>query len=424
MKVLVVGNGGREHAICWKLKKDDAALELYCAPGNAGTFQLGTNLPIAADDIEGLVAWASAERPDLVVVGPEGPLCLGLADRLTAAGIPVFGPNKLAARMEGSKQFAKAVMKEGGVPTANAETVSGADEARAAVQKMGVPIVLKADGLAAGKGVLICMTPEEAEAAIVTLFEERTLGDAAAHVLVEEFLEGEEVSLLAFVDGATVVPMVSAQDHKRVDNDDQGPNTGGMGAYSPAPALTPELQAAVMETVFRPVIAELATHGIDYKGVLYAGLMLTKKGIKVLEFNCRFGDPETQCILPRLTSPLLPILQACAEGRLKPEMVAWDDRACVCVVMVAGGYPGPYEKGALVSGLDEAAAAPDTVLFHAGTTLARDGTVTNGGRVLGVSGLAPALPEAVKHAYKTLFCIKFAGAHYRTDIAARALNRT
>ena len=421
MKILVVGNGGREHALCWKLKKDDAAVELYCAPGNAGTALLGTNLPIAADDIDALTAWAVAQCPDLVVVGPEVPLCLGLADRLTDEDIPVFGPNKLAARMEGSKQFAKEVMRAGNVPTARAEVVSSAEHARAVIKELGIPIVLKADGLAAGKGVIVCMTPEEVEAALVTFFEERSLGNAAAHVLVEEYLDGEEVSLLAFVDGATVVPMASAQDHKRVNNGDQGPNTGGMGAYSPAPVLTPELQDIVMETVFRPVIAELASHGIDYKGVLYAGLMLTKKGIKVLEFNCRFGDPETQCILPRLKTPLLPILQACIEQRLTPEMVQWTPNPCVCVAMVAGGYPGAYEKGAVITGLDDAAHFPDTVIFHAGTDKKGNATVTNGGRVLGISGCAPTLSEAVKTAYKAVVHITFTGAHYRTDIAARAL---
>jgi len=288
---------------------------------------------------------------------------------------------------------------------------------------MGIPVVLKADGLAAGKGVMVCMTRAQAEDAVQALLVNRIFGDASGNVLVEEFLEGEEVSMLAFVDGATVVPMVSAQDHKRIYDGDEGPNTGGMGAYSPAPTMTPKLQQEVMDSVFRPVISELATHGIDYRGVLYAGLMLTKKGIRVLEFNCRFGDPETQCILPRLSSPLLPILNACVDGTLTPEMVQWDERPCVCVVMTAGGYPGDYTKGAIISGLDEAATLPDVAIFHAGTALKNGAVVTNGGRVLGISATGSTVAEAVKKAYKAVFCIKFDGAHFRSDIAHHALQR-
>lgn len=423
MKILVVGNGGREHAICWKLKQDDAKLALFCAPGNAGTASLGKNLPLSAEDLPGLLAWSKQEQPDLVVIGPEVPLCAGLADVLSEAGFRVFGPSRSAARMEGSKQFAKEVMKAANVPTAKATVVTEAAEARAALAQFGLPVVLKADGLAAGKGVIVCTTDAEAQAAIQTLLVDRAFGDASREVLIEEFLEGEEVSLLAFVDGATIVPMVSAQDHKRLKNGDEGPNTGGMGAYSPAPAMTPDMHEVVMNRVFRPVVAELAERGIDYKGVLYAGLMLTANGPKVLEFNCRFGDPETQCILPRLATPLLPILQACIDGTLTPALVTWKSDACVCVVMVAGGYPGPYGKGARITGLEEAAELENVAVFHAGTSLRNGAVCTNGGRVLGVTATGPGIAPAVRTAYHAVLRIKFENAHYRTDIARRALER-
>jgi len=424
MKILVVGNGGREHAICWKLKTDDAAVALFCAPGNAGTAEHGINLPIPAEDVPGIVAWAAEHRPDLVVIGPEVPLCAGLADALAEIGVSVFGPSGEAARMEGSKNFAKTIMAAANVPTAKSRVVSNESEARAALAEFGLPVVLKADGLAAGKGVIVCATKAETEAAVQTLLVDRAFGTASLDVLVEEFLEGEEVSMLAFVDGATIVPMVSAQDHKRLKNGDEGPNTGGMGAYSPAPAMTADMHEVVMSRVFRPVVAELAARGIDYKGVLYAGLMLTAKGPKVLEFNCRFGDPETQCILPRMATPLLPVLQACAEGTLSPGLVAWKPEACVCVVMVAGGYPGSYDKGARITGIEEATAAKNVAVFHAGTTLLNGVVCTNGGRVLGVTATGNGIAEAVRTAYHAVLRIKFERAHYRTDIASRALERT
>jgi phosphoribosylamine--glycine ligase len=326
--------------------------------------------------------------------------------------------------MEGSKQFAKEVMLAANVPTAKARVVTSAAEARDAVAAFGIPVVLKADGLAAGKGVMVCATAAEAEDAIRTLLVDCAFGEAGREVLVEEFLEGEEVSMLAFVDGATVVPMVSAQDHKRLKNGDEGPNTGGMGAYSPAPAMTPDMQDVVMNRVFRPVVTELATRGIDYKGVLYAGLMLTRNGPKVLEFNCRFGDPETQCILPRMASPLVPVLQACIDGTLTPELVQWQTAACVCVVMVAGGYPGTYEKGAKITGIEEAAQTADVAVFHAGTALRGESVVTNGGRVLGVTATGENIAAAVRTAYHAVIRVKFDRAHYRTDIAHRALERT
>ena len=421
MKILVVGNGGREHAISWKLKKDDPSLDLFCAPGNAGTAALGTNLDLHAEDVDAIVAWAVENRPDFVVVGPEAPLCAGLVDALAAKGIPAFGPCRAGAEIEGSKAFAKDVMRAANVPTARAEVVHTADEAREAVARFGIPVVLKADGLAAGKGVIVCTKADEAETAIDRLLVKREFGETP--VLVEEFLDGEECSMLAFVDGAHFVPMVSAQDHKRLCNADAGPNTGGMGAYSPAPAMTPELAEVVANRVFAPVVAELAARGIDYKGVLYAGLMLTSNGPKVLEFNCRFGDPETQCILPRLESPLLPIMKACVDGTLTPELVRWSEEPCVCVVLVAGGYPGAYAKGDRITGLADAAEREGVVVFHAGTALKNGSAVTNGGRVLGATARGADIAEAVRRAYHAVLDIKFDGMFYRTDIAYRALRR-
>ncbi len=421
MKILIVGNGGREHAICWKLKHDDPLVELFCAPGNGGTAALAENLPIRAEAAEALLAWAAEERPDLVVIGPEAPLCAGLADALIEQGLRVFGPRKAAARIEGSKRFAKEICGAAKVPTARSETVSTEPGAREALACFGLPVVLKADGLAAGKGVFVCQTAEDVEEALQALFTEHRFGKAGTDVLVEEYLKGEEVSLLAFVGGPDIVPMVPAQDHKRLRNGDEGPNTGGMGAYSPAPALSPALQKTVMERIVRPVVAELAARGIDYCGVLYAGLMITDKGPHVLEFNCRFGDPETQCVLPRLATPLLPILMACADGRLTSELVSWRKDPCVCVVMASGGYPDRYEKGLRISGIRDAEELPGVTVFHAGTALRHGSVHTDGGRVLGVAATAQDLAEAVRTAYHAVLRIKFDRAHYRTDIAQRAL---
>ncbi len=421
MKILLVGNGGREHAIAWKLLKDDPSVELFCAPGNAGTAAIARNLQIDASDIPALLAWARENAPDFTVVGPEAPLCAGLVDAFEAAGFPTFGPVRAAARMEGSKAFAKEIMAAAQVPTAEAVVVRDEAAAREAVARLGVPVVLKADGLAAGKGVMVCMDAAQVEAALRDLFSENKFGAAASEVLVEQYLDGEEASILAFVDGKTVVPLASAQDHKRLLDGDKGPNTGGMGAYSPAPAVTPDMLAVVQSQILRPVVEELSRRGIAYKGVLYAGLMLTKSGPKVLEFNCRFGDPETQAILPRLASPLLPALRACRDGVLDASLVSWDPRPAVCVVMVSGGYPGKYPKGVVVEGLDEAAAQPDAVVFHAGTARRGGLVVTDGGRVFGVTALGADVRSAVAAAYRTVVKIKFDGASYRSDIAWRAL---
>jgi phosphoribosylamine---glycine ligase len=423
MKVLVVGSGGREHALAWTLIHDSRRPAVFCAPGNAGTADLATNLPLAAEDIPRLVDWARANRPDLTVVGPEAPLCAGLTDALQAEGLRVFGPCRAAAQLEGSKVFAKEILTAARVPTARAETFTDAAAALDYVRQTGVPIVIKAEGLAAGKGVTVCLTAAEAERAIREALVDRVFGDAGRRVLVEEFLDGEEASILALVDGARVVMLASAQDHKRVFDNDRGPNTGGMGAYSPAPVVSDRWWPVIEQQVFVPTLNELRRRGITYKGVLYAGLMMTAGGPKVLEYNCRFGDPETQVILPRLATDLIPALEACVDGTLRPELVAWKPEACVCVVMAAGGYPGPYEKGRPIAGLQDAAALDRTVVFHAGTKLQDGRVVTAGGRVLGVTALGPALGDAVANAYRAVARISFEGAIYRTDIAARALKR-
>ena len=396
---------------------------VFCAPGNAGTAELATNLSISVEDVAGLVQWARDNRPDLTVVGPEVPLCAGLSDALEAEGLSVFGPSRAASQIEGSKVFAKEVMTAAGVPTANASTFTDVQKAMAFLHSVGAPIVIKAEGLAAGKGVAVCKTIDEAERAIRESLVDQVFGEAGRRILIEEYMEGEEASILALVDGANIVMLASAQDHKRVFDGDTGPNTGGMGAYSPAPVVTDKWWPVIEQQVFTPTLAELRKRGISYKGVLYAGLMMTRKGPKVLEFNCRFGDPETQAILPRLATDLLPALTACVEGRLHSGLVQWKREACVCVVMAAGGYPGAYQKGKAVTGLDEAGKLADTVVFHAGTKT-RDGrVVTAGGRVLGVTALGARLSDAVANAYRAVAKISFEGAIYRKDIAARALKR-
>jgi phosphoribosylamine--glycine ligase len=423
MKILVIGGGGREHALLWALAKDPRKPILYCAPGNAGTPALAESVPIAAEDVDGLVAWAAAHRPDFTVVGPEAPLCAGLVDRFQAAGLRVFGPSREAARLEGSKSFAKDVMARAGVPTAAAESFTDLAPALAYIHQQGAPLVVKADGLAAGKGVDVCATIAEAEAAVRRSLVDRAHGEAGTRVLIEEFLEGEEISMLALVDGKGVVLLDSAQDHKRIFDDDQGPNTGGMGAYSPAPAMTAEQKPVILDRVFNPVLAELKKRGITYKGVLYAGLMMTARGPRVLEFNCRFGDPETQALLPRLASDLLPALEACVDGTLRESHVVWKPAACVSVVAASAGYPGAYPKGLVIRGLAAAAALDDVIVFHAGTTLQEGRAVTAGGRVLGITALGATMSAAVKRAYEAVDRITFEGMQVRRDIAARALKR-
>lgn len=420
MKILIIGGGGREHALAWRLSREAARHDLFCAPGNAGTAPLATNLPFAAEDLDGVVAWATAHRPDLVVIGPEAPLCAGLTDRLTALGCRVFGPTRAAARLEGSKQFAKEVMQAAGVPTARAEAFTDAASALQALDRFALPVVVKADGLAAGKGVVICQNRREAETAIHEILVDGVFGLAGRLLLIEEFLEGEEASILALVDGERIAMLPSAQDHKRVTDGDQGPNTGGMGAYSPAPVMTPALSREVLERILQPVVAELARRGIAYCGVLYAGLMIGRDGPRVLEFNCRFGDPETQVVLPRIAGDLSSLLLDCANGTLDPAALQIDPAPCAAVVMASGGYPGSYAKGLPITGIEAAEACSGVVVFHAGTARHGDQIVTAGGRVLAVAACGADLREAVDRAYAGVACIAFEGAHYRRDIARRA----
>lgn len=423
MRILVVGNGGREHALAWKLSRDSARPEIFCAPGNAGTALVGTNLPIAGTDLEAVKAWALEHRPDLTVIGPEAPLCAGLADVLEAEGFRVFGPGQEAAQLEGSKVFAKDVMQAAGVPTAKAASFSDLAEALAYVRELGAPLVVKADGLAAGKGVILCETVEEAEAAVRESMEHKRFGPAGEQVLIEEFLQGEEASILALVDGEHVVMLASSQDHKRAYNDDQGPNTGGMGAYSPAPVVTDDLWPVIREQVFDRTLAELKKRGICYKGVLYAGLMISDAGPNVLEFNCRFGDPETQAVLMRWKNDMVPALEACVDGTLNDSMIEWTNEPSVCVVMASGGYPGSYEKGRKITGLDACENIDQLTVFHAGTQLDGENVTTAGGRVLGVTALGNPLENAIDRAYQGVHAIHFEDAHFRTDIGAKAMRR-
>jgi len=421
MRILVVGNGGREHALAWKLAGDRRRPDVFCAPGNAGTASCSVNLPIRSDDLPGLVAWAREHRPDLTVIGPEAPLCAGLADLLEAEGLRVFGPSRAAAQMEGSKIFAKDVMEAAGVPTARSAEFTDVDKARAYVRREGVPIVVKAEGLASGKGVTVCETVEQADMAIEEALLSRIFGTAGDRILIEECLIGEEASILALVDGEHVVMLASAQDHKRAHDGDRGPNTGGMGAYSPAPVVGDTMWPLIKEAVFERTLAELRRRGIVFKGVLYAGLMMTAQGPKVLEFNVRFGDPETQVILPRIAGDLVPALEACIDGTLSDDLLKWKDEHCVTVVMAAAGYPGSYSKGAEITGLAEAGSLEGAMVFQAGTRLEGARVLADGGRVLGVTALGSTLCAAVDRAYAAAERIHFEGGWCRRDIAARAL---
>ena len=423
MRVLVVGGGGREHALVWRLRKSPRVEAVFCAPGNAGIAELAECVPIAADDLAGLLRFARERAIDLTVVGPELPLTLGLVDRFRDAGLRAFGPTKAAAELEGSKVFTKRLLEKLRVPTAFFGAFSDADEAAAYVRRMGAPLVVKADGLAAGKGVFMCATEAEALTAVDQVMRARALGDAGARVVVEEHLDGEELSFMALTDGTTVLPLASSQDHKRIGDGDTGPNTGGMGAYSPAPICTTELEAHVMRDVMRPVVDGLAADGIRYTGVLYAGLMVKDGRAKVLEFNVRFGDPEAQVLLARLDSDLADLMVRTCDGRLAGASVAWDPRAAVCVVLAAKGYPGTVTRGDEIGGLDALRDWRDGVVFHAGTTR-RDGhVVTDGGRVLGVTALGASVRAAVDEAYRGVARIAWSGMQYRRDIGHRALAR-
>lgn len=423
MKIIVVGSGGREAALVWAAQRSARVAEVIAAPGNAGIAEQARCAPVKADDIEGLVRLAKEECADLVLIGPEVPLTLGLADRLTAEGIAAFGPSAAAARLEGSKSFAKDFMQRHGIPTAGFRVCRTQAEAEDAVRQFGAPVVIKADGLAAGKGVTVALTGEEAVAAIRSMMSDRVFGAAGERVVVEEYLAGEEASLLAFCDGEQAVPMLAAQDHKRVNDNDQGPNTGGMGAYAPAPVLTPELLERVRREILEPTVRGLAREGMPYRGVLYAGLMITSRGPKVIEYNCRFGDPETQAVLPLLRSDLAEITLACARGRLDPSRIAWSDGAAACVVLASGGYPGEFRKGLSIEGLEQAEALPGVHVWHAGTARQDGRFVTAGGRVLNVVATGTDLAEAVRQAYRAAELIRFEGVHFRRDIAARALKK-
>lgn len=434
MKILVVGSGGREHAITWRLSKDQEKHELFCAPGNAGIASIATNLNIGAEDVMAVCEWAKANNPDLVVVGPEAPLVKGLVDELEKLGIPAFGPVQAGARMEGSKRFAKEIMDAAGVPTGMAKTFTDAAEAKAALPEYGLPVVIKADGLAAGKGVIVAETLAQAEEAIDDMLVANKFGAAGAEVLIEEFLHGEECSILAMVDGENAVLLPSSQDHKRVFDGDKGPNTGGMGAYSPAPVITSDKLPMIKEKIILPVVRELKKRGITYRGILYAGLMVNNENsyphgptaksgsdINVVEFNARFGDPETEAVLPRLGGNFAAALLHAATGSLKDEDIVVKEECAATVILASGGYPGSYEKGKVIEGLGQDEG--EGIVFHCGTKQDGEKILTSGGRVLSVTGLGATLREAVDNAYSRVKTISFDTMFYRKDIAHRAFER-
>ncbi len=422
MKVLVVGGGGREHALCWKLKRSASVSEVVCAPGNPGIAKDARCVNVGAEDVDGLMALAREEKPDLVVVGPEVVLVKGLGNQLRAEGFAVYGPDAEAAQLEGSKSFSKALMDEAGVPTAKFETHTDANQAEALIRAWGAPIVIKASGLAAGKGVIVAQTVDEAVEAARDMLSGNAFGDAGSQVVIEEFLEGEEASCLFLVSGDTILPLASSQDHKALLDGDLGPNTGGMGAYSPAPCVSPAIEQEVLETIARPTIAALKARGADFIGTLYAGVMLTKDGIKTLEFNVRFGDPECQPLMARLTSDLGEVLLAAAEKRLDGVKLEWDNRKALCVVVVSDGYPASFEKGQRIGGLDAVEDA-GAIVFHAGTAEKDDDIVNAGGRVLGVTALAESVSAAQTSVYHALEALDWKGGFYRKDIGYRAVQR-
>jgi len=423
LKTLVIGSGGREDALAWKLSLSPLVGKVYIAPGNAGTALHGENIDISPTDIEGLRNFAIDNRINLTVVGPEVPLTLGIVNTFREVGLRIFGPTKEAAAIEGSKAFCKEMLRRAGIPTADYRVFNDPGEAVSHLESTALPLVVKADGLAAGKGVIICRTRDGATEAINLIMKERAFGEAGDNIIIEEFLEGEEASYLALTDGVKVLPLAPAQDHKAIFDGDNGPNTGGMGAYSPTPIVTPELEGKILESIIRPLIKTMDSIGIRYSGVLYAGLMISKSGeAKVLEFNCRFGDPETQPILARLDDDLFEVLYQCAGEGLVTKELRWSPDHAVCVVMASGGYPGAYEKGLPISGLDDARAMKDVLVFHAGTRDADDGRiVTSGGRVLGVTGLGGDIKEARERAYAAVEKISFKDAYYRKDIAMKAI---
>lgn len=425
MKLLLIGGGGREHALAWKLGQSSQVESILAVPGNPGIAELPKCTCVSLDlgDLNGLADFAEENSIDLTVVGPEATLVAGIGDIFRSRGLPIFGPDKAAAELEGSKAFSKDLMKKYNIPTAAYRVCTEIEDARSFVKEYGAPVVVKADGLAAGKGVVVAMTEAEALAAIDDMMAGHKFGNAGARVVMEEFMDGEEATLLAFTDGKIVIPMVASQDHKRVNDRDEGANTGGMGAYAPAPVMTEALRIKAEETILKPVIAALRQEGRLYSGCLYAGLMIKGDSIRVVEFNCRFGDPETQVVLPLLDSDLAQIMLACATGTLDASMVSWKNRSTVCVVLASGGYPAGYESGKPITGLEEAGEAEDVIVFHAGTAEKDGRTVTAGGRVLGVTALAADIRAARDKAYAAVEKIRFDRMHYRTDIAWRALKK-
>jgi len=416
MKVLVVGSGGREHAIVWKLSQSRKVDKIFCAPGNGGISELAECLDIGVLDTEGIIKACKDNKIDLVIVAPDDPLATGMVNELTKAGIRAFGPTREASLIEASKKFSKNLMKKYGIPTAEFETFDNTEKALEYIKERKYPIVVKADGLALGKGVLICGNEEEAREAVLTIMERKKFGDAGNSIVIEEFLTGKEVSVLSFTDGKTIVPMVSAQDHKRVFDGDKGPNTGGMGAFSPSNVYTEEVAEICMNRIFRPTIEAMNKEGRTFKGVLYFGLIITENGPKVLEYNARFGDPETQVVLPRLKNDLVDIMEAVIDERLHEIEIEWDDSACLCVIMASEGYPHEYRKGFKITGLDSLRNEKDIIVFHAGTKKSGNEFFTNGGRVLGVTALGKTLNDARDKAYNAVSRIHFEGAHYRRDI--------
>src|SRR5580693_5081996 len=423
MKILVIGSGGREHALVWKLRQSPRVSQIYCAPGNGGITALAECLPADLKSVPSLLGLAGRIKPDLTVIGPELPLTLGVVDEFTRQGWKTFGPTKAAAQLESSKSFAKEFMQRHHIPTAHYAICDSPEQVRDALPHFHMPIVVKADGLAAGKGVVICKTKDEASEVASEMLSGKMLGTAGARVVLEECLKGEELSFLVLSDGERVAPLVAAQDHKRVGDGDTGPNTGGMGAYSTPAMLDEQMQNWLIQHVARPVVDGMKAEGTEYKGVLYCGLMMTARGPMVLEFNCRFGDPETQPILMRLESDLLEALEASIDGRVSDGNFRWSADASVCVVMASGGYPGTFEVGKKISGIEDAEKVAGVKVFHAGTTKHDDAYFTAGGRVLGVTARATSLEEAVERAYEAVGKISFGGVYYRKDIAARALKK-
>lgn len=422
MKILVVGGGGREHALVWKIAQSPRVQEIYCAPGNAGIQEHAQCVEIEAEDISGLLLFAKKNEIDLTVVGPEAPLVAGIVDLFQEAGLKIFGPTKRAAELEGSKDYSKRLMRRHAIPTADFNAFDNLERARGFLETSTFPTVVKADGLAAGKGVIICHTREEAFEAVKAIMQERAFGNAGNRVVIEEFMTGQEASVLMFVDRNTISPMPAAQDHKPIGEGDTGPNTGGMGAYSPTRFVHKRLEAQIEREILIPIVHAMNREDRPYSGVLYAGLMLTGEGAKVLEFNCRFGDPETQPLLMRMKSDIVDILLAVAEQKLEEvPPVEWDDRPAVCVVLASGGYPGSYTKGYPITGLKEANAVEGVVVFHAGTRMRGSSVITSGGRVLGVTALGDTLEQAIARCYEAVGKINFEGVTFRSDIAAKAI---